>query len=38
MKNVTVTGFCVTSSGGRPNSASNSLPLIQTLPNPCLLN
>src|SRR5262245_58015604 len=38
MKNVTVTAFCIISSGGRPNSASNSLRLIQTLPNSCLLN
>src|SRR5262249_54520976 len=38
MKYVTVTAFCVTSSGGRPNSASNSLRFIQTLPNSCLLN
>src|SRR4029077_5878846 len=36
-KNVTVTGFCVTSSGGLPNSASNSLRLIQALTNRRLL-
>jgi len=32
-----VTGFCVTSSGGLPNSASNSLRLIQALTNRRLL-
>jgi hypothetical protein len=32
-KNVTVTGFCVTSSGALPNLASNSLRLIQALGN-----
>ena len=37
MKNVTVTGFCVTSSGALPNSASNSLRLIQALANRRLL-
>ena len=36
MKNVTVIGFCVTSNGALPNSASNSLRLIRVPVNQLL--